>query len=55
MFRPDEQTLQHARDVIRVYDEAVLEGRGAVQLNGEMVDRPVVERARALIARWGNS
>jgi citrate lyase subunit beta/citryl-CoA lyase len=52
VFRPDEQTLQHARDVLRVYDEAVRDGRGAVQLNGEMIDRPVVERARALLARW---
>ena len=53
VFRPNEGTLQHARDVIRVYDEAVLQGRGVVQLNGEMIDRPVVERARALLARWG--
>lgn len=53
VFRPDDQTLQHARDVVRVYDEAVREGRGAVQLNGEMIDRPIVERARALLARWG--
>jgi citrate lyase subunit beta/citryl-CoA lyase len=55
VFRPDDQTLRHARDVIRVYEDAVREGRGAVQLNGEMIDRPIVERARALIARWGNA
>jgi citrate lyase subunit beta/citryl-CoA lyase len=55
VFRPTGQALQHARDVIRVYEDAVREGRGAVKLNGEMIDRPVVERARALIARWGTS
>ena len=52
VFRPDDQILQHARDVIRAYDNAACQGRGAVQLNGEMIDRPVVERARALLARW---
>jgi citrate lyase subunit beta/citryl-CoA lyase len=53
VFRPDEQTLQHARDVVHAYDEAVKQGKGAVQLQGEMIDRPVVERARALLERWG--
>jgi citrate lyase subunit beta / citryl-CoA lyase len=53
VFRPPDEALQHARDVVRAYDDAVSQGRGAVQLNGEMIDRPVVERARALLARWG--
>jgi citrate lyase subunit beta / citryl-CoA lyase len=53
VFRPGDEALQHARDVVRAYDDAVSQGRGAVQLNGEMIDRPVVERARALLARWG--
>jgi citrate lyase subunit beta/citryl-CoA lyase len=54
VFRPDEEALEHARAVIQVYDEAVREGRGAVQLNGEMVDRPVVERARSLLRRYNS-
>ena len=52
VFQPHEDVLQHARNVVRAYDKAVSEGRGAVQLNGEMIDRPVVERARALLERW---
>ena len=54
VFRPGEHALEHARDVIRAYDNAVREGRGAVQLNGEMVDRPIVERARALLRRYSS-
>lgn len=52
VFRPDEKVLQHARDVVQAYEAALHSGRGAVQLSGEMIDRPVVERARALLARW---
>jgi citrate lyase subunit beta/citryl-CoA lyase len=52
VFRPDEKALEHARAVIHVYEDAVREGRGAVQLNGEMVDRPVVQRARSLLERY---
>lgn len=55
VFQPNQRTLQHARDVIRAYDDAVRAGKGAVQLNGEMIDRPVVERARALIAQWNDN
>ena len=54
VLRPDDHVLEHARAVIHVYEDAVRTGRGAVQLNGEMVDRPVVERARALLRRYGS-
>jgi citrate lyase subunit beta / citryl-CoA lyase len=52
VFRPDEKALEHARAVVRAYDDAVREGRGAVQLNSEMIDQPVVERAHALLRRY---
>jgi citrate lyase beta subunit len=32
---------------------AVESGRGAVQVDGKMVDRPVVLRARAILERAG--
>jgi citrate lyase subunit beta/citryl-CoA lyase len=54
VLRPDDRVLQHARAVIEVYEDAVRTGRGAIQLNGEMVDRPVVERARAILRRYGS-
>jgi citrate lyase beta subunit len=52
VLRPDERTLEHARAVVRVYEDAVRAGQGAIQLNGEMIDRPVVERARAILRRY---
>lgn len=38
-----------ARRVIVAYNAAEAEGRGAVTLDGSMVDRPVVERARRIL------
>jgi citrate lyase subunit beta / citryl-CoA lyase len=54
VLRPDDRVLEHARAVIDIYNDAVRAGRGAIQLNGEMIDRPVVERARAILKRYGS-
>lgn len=51
VFAPSEEQLSWARDVVAAYDQALAEGRGAVALNGEMIDAPVVERARRLLER----
>ena len=48
-FSPTEQEIEHARVVVAAADEAEAAGLGAVSLNGKMVDRPVVERARRLL------
>lgn len=52
VFAPDPEKLAFAREVVTAYEEAAREGRGAVQVRGRAVDRPMVERARALLARW---
>jgi citrate lyase beta subunit len=49
VFAPSEEQLAWARDVVAAYDRALADGRGAVALNGEMIDAPVVERARRLL------
>jgi len=49
-FSPSANELAYARDVVAAYDDAAAHGRGAVALNGEMIDLPVVERARQLLA-----
>ena len=50
-FAPDEGQLDWARRVLDAYDAGTREGRGAVALDGELIDLPVVTRARALLAR----
>jgi citrate lyase beta subunit len=55
VFTPSEAELARAAAVVEAYDEAVGRGAGAVALDGEMIDLPVVERARQLLAAAGRS
>lgn len=50
-FRPDAGEVEGARRAISGFDEAVHNGRASVTVDGKMVDYPVVERARRLLAR----
>lgn len=51
-FTPSEDELTWARGVIAAADEAEKDGRGAVSYEGTMVDAPIVNRARHLLARF---
>jgi citrate lyase beta subunit len=53
IFVPPDSELAWARDVVDRYEEALDRGRGVVKVNGEMVDRPVVERARRILSHVG--
>jgi citrate lyase beta subunit len=55
VFTPSEAELARAAALVEAYDEAVGRGAGAVALDGEMIDLPVVERARQLLAAAGRS
>jgi citrate lyase beta subunit len=50
VFRPSEIELEHARRVLSATELAASAGQGVVKLDGCMVDRPVVERARRILA-----
>lgn len=50
-FQPSDEEVASARRVIEGFDEAVKTGRASVQVDGKMVDYPVVERAKRLLAR----
>jgi citrate lyase subunit beta/citryl-CoA lyase len=49
-FSPSSEELERARNVVRAFEDAAANGRGAVAFDGEMIDLPVVERARQLLA-----
>ena len=49
-FAPSASELRRAREIVAAFDRAVGEGRGVVALDGEMIDAPVVERARELLS-----
>ena len=51
-FTPTAEEVAGARRVVTAYDAAVREGKGALQLDGKMIDAPVAERAARLLSRW---
>ena len=48
-FGPSDEQVEKARQVIRRYEQAHQDGFGAVQVEGKMVDLPIVEKARRLV------
>jgi len=48
---PGDEEVQQAHRIVQADEAAQREGRGAFALDGRMVDAPIVERARRLLAR----
>ena len=53
VFRPTADELSWATAVTEAYEAALARGDASVAVDGEMVDEPVVRRARALLADAG--
>jgi citrate lyase subunit beta/citryl-CoA lyase len=49
-FAPSLDELRRAREIVAAYERAEAGGQGVVALDGEMIDAPVVERARELLS-----
>jgi citrate lyase subunit beta/citryl-CoA lyase len=50
VFQPTSAELEQARAIVDEYERAVAAGTGVAQLEGRMIDLPVAERARQLLA-----
>ncbi len=50
LFSPRPEDVEHARRVVQAWEHAEESGHGSVALDGQMVDVPVVKRARDLLA-----
>ena len=50
-FAPTANEVAEARKLIQADAEAAAAGRGSFQVDGKMIDIPVIERARRLLAR----
>jgi citrate lyase subunit beta/citryl-CoA lyase len=55
VFTPTADEVAWARRVVVVYDEAIGRGTGAINLDGKLIDVPMVERARRVLERAGPS
>ena len=52
-FSPSDEEVLRAKRVLEAAEAAEREGRGSLSLDGEMVDAPVVARARNVLVRAG--
>ena len=52
-FRPTTREVERARHIVEASDAAERDGRGSLSLDGEMVDAPVVARARNILRDAG--
>jgi citrate lyase beta subunit len=50
VFTPSVAQVERARRVLAAYERGLAEGKGVVTLDGKMVDLPVVEQARRILA-----
>jgi citrate lyase subunit beta / citryl-CoA lyase len=50
-YGPSAAEIDHARRMVAAYEAAIAERRGAVVFEGKMIDVPVVERAKQVLAR----
>ncbi len=51
MYSPPAEEVARAERMVAVYDAALAAGKGAVEFEGKMIDIPVVERAKGVLAR----
>ena len=51
-YTPSADEVEYARKVIRMDEEAAAAGRGSFQIDGKMIDIPVVVRAQKLLSRY---
>jgi len=48
VFTPAVEKVEHARRVIAAYEDALKQGKGAISLDGRMVDAPIYKQSRRI-------
>jgi citrate lyase subunit beta/citryl-CoA lyase len=51
VFSPDPAKVEYARRVVEAFEEGLKRGRASVNVDGQMVDIPVYNRARLILKR----
>ena len=49
-FTPGKEDIDYAREVLKAFDAARAAGQGAIAFRGQLLDYPIVDRARATMA-----
>ncbi len=50
IFIPSQEEVTHARRIVEAYEVAVTQGQASTSLDGRMIDAPVAERSRKVLA-----
>jgi citrate lyase subunit beta/citryl-CoA lyase len=48
-YQPWPDEVAEAERVVAAYDKAIVDGIGAIEIDGKMIDVPVVERAKHVL------
>jgi citrate lyase subunit beta/citryl-CoA lyase len=48
-FTPDEAAVAYAKRIVAAFDKAEAEGSASIQLDGQFIDYPIVQRARRVL------
>ncbi len=51
VFSPSEEAVDYARRAIAAFDQAVSDGQASIRFEGKMLDYPIVQREREVLAR----
>ena len=49
VFSPTQEEVEHARNVVRAFEQGAAEGLGCVMLGGQVVEQPILERAERVL------
>jgi citrate lyase subunit beta/citryl-CoA lyase len=52
-FSPSPEAIERARRIVAAFDEAEAQGLASIQLDGQFIDYPIVQRARHVLAQGG--
>jgi len=52
VFTPSNTEIQQARRLIDAFERHQAEGRGAFELDGKMVDAPIIKNAKRILSRY---
>jgi len=50
IFSPSQEEVEYARKIVAAFEEAEAQGTGVIQVDGKMVEYPIVNRAKQVLA-----
>jgi citrate lyase subunit beta / citryl-CoA lyase len=50
VFAPSEAEIERAKRLLERYNQGVMQGKGVIEFEGQMVDEPILVKARAILA-----